>query len=72
MNVMCDMTQFIIDVPVKNETSSILVDHFIQHILLKFGIYHLVILDNDIPFKGIFSMICKTLNNNFDILEKTL
>ena len=41
-----------------------------QHILLKFGIFHLVILDNGSPFKGFFSTICKALNITYDILAK--
>ena len=52
MNVICDMTQFVIVVPVLNETASTLTEYFMQHILLKFGICHLVILNDDSPFKS--------------------
>ena len=64
------MTQSFVVVPVPNVISENLVDHFMQHVLLKFGIYHLVILDDSSPFKGVFSATCKTLNINFDILSK--
>ena len=70
MNVMCDMTQFVIVVPVPNETASTLAENFVQHVLLKFGIRHLVILDDGSSFKGFFSTICKALNINYDILAK--
>ena len=64
------MTQFIIAVLVPNETASTLAENFVQHVLLKFGIRHLVILDDGSFFKGVFSTICKALNINYDILAK--
>ena len=48
MNVMCDVTQFVVVVLVPNT------EHFIQYVLLKFGICHLVILDDGSSFKGVF------------------
>ena len=41
-----------------------------QHVLLEFGLCHLVVLDNDILFKGIFSTICEILHLNHDFLAK--
>ena len=41
-----------------------------QHVLLKLGVCHLVILNDGCPFKGVFSIMCKVLNINFDILAK--
>ena len=70
MNVMCDIILFIVVVRVPNEISEILTDHFIQHVLLKIGIYYHVIFDYGSPFKGAFSAMCKALNINIDILEK--
>ena len=64
------MIQVVVVVPVSNETSATLTDYSMQHVILKFGIYHLVILDDDSPFKDVFSTICKALNINFDILAK--
>ena len=45
MNTMCDTTQFVIVAPVSNERASRLAEYFMRHVLLKFGIFHLVILD---------------------------
>ena len=70
MNVMCGMTQFVIAILVPNERGATLTEHFMQHVLLKFGICHLVILDDGNPFKGVFTAICKALNINYDILAK--
>ena len=70
MNVMCDMTQFFIVVPVPDETAATLAEHFIQHVLLKFCICHLVIVDDGNHFKGVFTAMCKALHINYDILAK--
>ena len=70
MNIMCDMTQFYIVVPVPDEVASTLVEYFMQHVLLKFGICNLVILDDSSPFKGVFSAMCKALRINYDIFSK--
>ena len=37
---------------------------------VKFGVCHLVILDDGSPFKGVFSAICKALRINYEILAK--
>ena len=66
-NAMCDITQFVVVVPVPNEVASTLAEHFMQHVLLKFGICHLVILDDGSPFKGVFSAMCKALHINYEI-----
>ena len=70
MNVMCDMTQFVIVVPVLDEIADILAEHFMRHELLKFGICHLVILDDGSPFKDVFTVMCKVLHINYDNLAK--
>ena len=70
MNIMCDMTHFIIIVPFPNEIATTLTEHFMQYVLLKFGICHLVILDDDSPFKGVFTVMCKALRINYYILAK--
>ena len=76
MNVMSDMTQFAVFVPAPNEISVNLTVDLMQHVLLKIGTYHLVILNNRKPFKDVFPAIFKALNINFDILatknQKTL
>jgi len=72
MNAMCDMSQFVVVVvvPVPDETSTTLVSYFMQHILVKFGLCHLVVLDDGIPFKGAFIAMCDDLNLNHDVLAK--
>ena len=70
MIVMCDMTQCVVVVPVPNEVASTLAENFMQHVLLKFDICHLVISDDGSPFKYVFSAMCKALSINYDILAK--
>ena len=65
-----DLTQFVIIAPVLNETASTLAEYYMQYVLLKLGVCHLVILDDGSPFKGLFLTICKPLNVNYDILAK--
>ena len=59
MNLMCDMTQFVIVVPVPNEIATTLAEYFMQHVLLKFDICHHIILDNGSLFKGVFPQCVK-------------
>ena len=68
MNSMCDMIQFVIVVHVSDESSATLANYFMQHVLMKFGLYHLVVLDDGTPFKGTFIAMCQALNLNYDIL----
>ena len=68
---MYDMTQFIMVVPVPDETSVTLASHFMQHVLLKFGTCHLVVIDDGAPFKGVFVTMCQALNRNYDVFDKT-
>ena len=70
MNAMCDMSQFFVVVPVPNKSSATLAFFFIQHVLMKFGLCHLVVLDDGNPFKGSFIVMCDALNLNYDVLAK--
>ena len=70
MNTMCDMTKFVVVVPVPDETSATLASHFMQHVLLKFGMCHLVVIDYGSPFKGSYVAMCQALNLNYDVLAK--
>lgn len=47
-------------VPVPNETSATLANHFVQHVLMKFGY----------SFKGAFNAMCQSLILNYDVLAK--
>ena len=70
MNDMCDMSQFVVVVPVTNESSATLAENFFQHVRMKFGFCHLVVIDDGTPFKGAFVAICTALDLNYEILAK--
>jgi len=72
MNTMCDMSQFVVVVPVPNESSATLASFFMQHVLMKFGLCQLVVLDDGISFKGAFIAMCDALNLNYDVLAKRI
>ena len=71
MNVMCDMIQCVVVVPVPDESSATLASYFMQYVLLEFDLYYLVVLDDGNPFKGSFIAMCKNLNINHDVLAKS-
>ena len=70
MNAMCDMSQFVVVEPVTNESSATLTENDFQHVLMKFGLCHLVVIDNGTQFKGTFVAMCMDLDLNYDILAK--
>ena len=70
MHAMYDMSQFVVVVPVSDESSATLADYFFQHVLMKFSLCHLVVLDDGNLFKGDFVAKCKSLKLNNDILPK--
>ena len=70
MNTMCDMSQFVVVVPVTNESSATLTSFFMQHVLMKFSLCHLVVLDDGSPFKEAFIAMCDALSLNYDVLAK--
>ena len=70
INAICDMSQFVVVVPVPDDSSATLPDHFFQLVLMRFVLCHLVVLDNGNPFKGTFVAMCKSPKLNFNILAK--
>ena len=60
MNTMCDMIQFVVVVPVLDETSATLASYFMQHVFLKFGICHLIVIDDVTPLRELL-LICAKL-----------
>ena len=70
MNDMCDMSQLVVVVPITTESSATLAENYFQHVLMKFGLCHLVVIDDDTPFKGDFVAMCTALDLNYDILAK--
>ena len=69
MNVMCDLIQCVVVVPVPDEYSATLASYFMQHIFLKFGLCHLVTLDNDIPLKGFIQTYAKLRSSCIILFE---
>ena len=66
---MCDISQFVIVVPILDEFSTILTWSFIQHLCMRFGIFYYVILDYDSsPLNGIFIAMRQNLNFNYHML----
>ena len=51
MNTMCGIIHFVVVIPVLDESFVTLSSYFIQHVLMKFGLCHLVVLDDGTPFK---------------------
>ena len=70
MNSMCDMSQFVVVFHVPDESSTILASYFMQHVLMKFGLCHFVVLDDGTPVKGAFIAMYQALNLKYDILTK--
>ena len=59
MNIMYDIIKFAVVVPVSDETSTTLANHFMQYFLLKFGMYHLFVLDDVILLKDPLSLCAR-------------
>ena len=70
---MCDITYFIITAPIPGCTSAVIAQHFMQDVLMKFGLYYLVVIDDGMPFKNVFTTMCDCLQIKFelDILVET-
>ena len=70
MNVMCDMSQFVVVFSIPDESSATLDSYFMQYVLFKFGLCHLLILNGGISFKGTFIAMCEDLHLNHDVIAK--
>ena len=60
LHVMCDMSPFVVAIPVPDESSATLAPCFMQHGLMKFCLCHLVALDDGTPSKDL-SLSCAKL-----------
>ena len=56
---MCYMTQFVVVVPVSDETSTTLASPFMQHILLKIGMCYLVVDNGGTPLRELLLLCAK-------------
>ena len=67
MNDICDMSQFVVVVSVPDKSSATLASYVMQHVLMKFGLYHIFDLYHDSPFKRFFIAMCEALNLSNDV-----
>ena len=70
LNVICDLTQFVVVVPVTGSTSALMAKYFMQDVLLKFGLCLLVVIDDGTPFKSAFTAACIVLKIPFEYVAK--
>ena len=66
LNCMCDLTQFVVVVPVPGMTALIIAKYFMQEVLLKFGLCYLVVMDDGTPFKGFFLLACDAFQIKYE------
>jgi len=62
LNPMCDNTQFTAAPPIFNTTAAYLATQFMEHVVLTFGMYTIIVIDNGSSFKGIFKEMCDILH----------
>ena len=70
VNAIQNMSQFVVDNLISDEISATLASHFMQHMLMKFGLCHLVVLDGSSGFKRTFIGMCQALNLYYNFLAK--
>jgi hypothetical protein len=70
MNMMCDMTQFVITTPVPDTAAHVLTPIFMQEVLLKVGFCVMVVVDDGSTFKGLFVEMCKILKLRCHVLAR--
>ena len=62
MNSMCNMMQFVVSVATEHITASYLARLFMEHVLLKFGLCAVIVVDTDSKFKSTFVEMAECLN----------
>ena len=62
MNCMCDLTQFVISIIVKEANSMNLGKLFMEQVVLSFGMVAVVVVDADSKFLHSFKEMCKPLH----------
>ena len=67
---MCDMTQFVVSIPIKYTEASYLARLFVAGIFLKFGLCLMVIVGDGNTFRGEFEQMYEMLNMRFHIVAK--
>ena len=67
---MCDLTQFVVSIPVSNITAANLAQVYMEQVVLTFGISAVIVVDDGSTFKGTFRAMCEALKLTFWILSK--
>ena len=70
LNAMCDMTQFVVSVPIERTDSSYIARMFMECVLLKFGICAMVVVDEGSEYRRTFEQMCKALVIRFHPVAK--
>jgi hypothetical protein len=70
MNIMCDMTQFVISTPIPSLRDHILAFYLMQEVLLKVGFYVMIVVDDRSNFKGVFKEAYTILNIRYHVIAK--
>jgi hypothetical protein len=70
MNVMCDLTGFILVNATCNITAHNLARLFVQEVLLKIGFCGLVVVKDGSTFKGVFQSVCSILNIDIHVAAR--
>ena len=65
MNVICDLTQFVVSTPTYNITAENLAKLFMEEVFLNFGTCAVIVIDDGSTFKGTFQQTCKSLKINY-------
>ena len=70
LNAMCDLTQFVVSIPVTDITAASLAQIYMEQVILTFGISAVVVVDDGSTFKGAFRAMCESLKLTFWTLSK--
>ena len=62
MNSMCDLTRFVVSSITYSIDSATLVQLFILDVVLSFGMCSVVVINDELTFKGAFIAMCQALN----------
>lgn len=65
MNSMCDITQFVISSPIVEIEAASLANIFVADVIMKFGMYSVVVIDDGSTFKNTFMDMCKKIRLHY-------
>ena len=70
LNVICNITQFVVIVPVPGSKSVFITKYFMQNIQLKFSLYSLIVINQSTIFKLALTTTCDVLKLLFKCAAK--